>query len=438
MFVSPVPPARTGWLRAALANAHDRTLALVSDLDEDHLIGPKKRTLTPPLWIAGHIGWFYDRYFLSHFGNDTASLTDWGEMFDPDQVAHPDLWDLRLPALAEVIDRKAATRDAVIAALGDGEMATPEQTALARFCVVREDMLSESLLMQRQTLSLPPPSFVDGGAKFLPGENVTGDISIPGGVHSLGAVPEDPFFMDNEKWGHGYEIDPFQIARTPVTNAEFQAFVDDGGYETESLWSPAGWGWRNYADAKHPVYWRQGEDGWVQRVFDEWRPLNPSAPICHVTWFEADAWCRWAGRRLPWEAEWEIAASLCPQSDDQIRGPKRFYPWGDEPPDTSHANLDGVSGAAIDIHCLEAGDSGYGGRQMIGNVWEWTQSVLSDYPGFVPGPWENYSKPFMDGNHPVLRGGSWATRSRAVWNNFRGFQALDRNDQATGFRTCAL
>jgi iron(II)-dependent oxidoreductase len=161
--------------------------------------------------------------------------------------------------------------------------------------------------------------------------------------------------------------------------------------------------------------------------------------VVHVCWYEADAWCRWAGRRLPWEGEWEVAASRAPQpGHDGLRGPRSRYPWGDEPPEAHHANLDAWQGGTVDVAAYAAGDSAYGCRQMMGNVWEWTNSEFVVYEGFSPDPYADYSAPWFDGNHTVLRGGSWATRGRIVWNTFRNFYTCDRRDVIAGFRTCAV
>jgi len=425
------------YLSGIAADAHARTLGLIADFDDDNLIGPRQRILSPPLWVAGHIAWLYDRYLLTRMEARPAGLPDMDALFDDRAVPHPDLWSLDFPERDAVIAYSEHVAEAVSSALGNGAEASPEATFFCRFCVQREDMLGEMLIAQRQTLGLPAPSCA-GGEIPAAAPCDAGDIIIPGGVHALGAVPEDPFYLDNEKWGHGYEVEPFAISRLAVTNAEFRAFVEDRGYQREELWSPAGWGWRAHAAAGHPVYWRQGANGWEQRRFDKWLPLAADEPVIHVNWFEADAWCRWSGRRLPWEGEWEIAASLATRLPDKIRGPKSRYPWGDDPGDPPPANLDARAIGPCAVTAFPDGDSGYGLRQMAGNVWEWTQSVLSDYPGFTPDAMEHLSRPFMDGAHPVFRGGSWATHSRAVWNNFRNFDGMDRRDRFTGFRSCAV
>jgi iron(II)-dependent oxidoreductase len=167
-------------------------------------------------------------------------------------------------------------------------------------------------------------------------------------------------------------------------------------------------------------------------------PLDDRLPTIHVNWYEADAYCRWAGRRLPSEAEWEAAATAEPTPDgSMLAGRKRRYPWGDDAPSPLRANLDWRAGGCLPVHALPHGDSAFGCRQMIGNVWEWTSNDFLPYPGFEPGPYKEYSAPWF-GTHKVLRGGCWATRASLIRANYRNFYTPDRRDVWAGFRTCAL
>ena len=177
------------------------------------------------------------------------------------------------------------------------------------------------------------------------------------------------------------------------------------------------------------MYWQREEDGWLRRDFDRWLPLERHRPVIHVNWYEADAYCRWAGRRLPTEAEWELAAC-------GFAAPVR-YPWGNDFPTTRHANLDGLALGCADVGAFPEGDSPFGCRQMIGNVWEWTADDFLPYPGFVVDPYKEYSEPWF-GTHKVLRGGCWATRARLLRNTWRNFYTPERRDVWAGFRTCSL
>jgi iron(II)-dependent oxidoreductase len=430
----------TDYLRTIVDDAHDRTLALIDGLDGARLMGPRLRIVNPMLWEIGHVAWFHENFILRMVDGRAPLLANADALYDSMKVAHDTRWDLPLPDLAATKRYMEDVRDAILDRLGEAQQASERDSYFTQLTVFHEDMHDEAFTYTRQTLGYPAPDLGDA-ASAEPGDAgpLPGDVEIPGGVHMLGAEPGVPYLMDNEKWGHGYEVEPFRIARAPVTNAEFRDFVEDGGYRREELWSPAGRGWRRHAGAEHPVYWRRDGDGWQVRRFDRWKALRPHAPVSHVNWYEADAWCRWAGRRLPWEGEWEVAASRAPQpGHDTLRGPKRRYPWGDTRPEPRQANLDGRLGGTVDVAGFPEGDSAYGCRQMIGNVWEWTRSGFEPFVGFVPDPYEDYSRPWFDGKHAVLRGGSWATRGRIVWNTFRNFYTCDRRDVIAGFRTCAL
>ena len=187
----------------------------------------------------------------------------------------------------------------------------------------------------------------------------------------------------------------------------------------------------------HPVYWRKDGNGpWQQRVYDRYVSLNEILPVVHVSWYEAEAYCNWAGRRLPAEAEWEVAASgERPQDRYGLSDRRRHFPWGNEPPTADRANLDWCAGGLVEVGAYPAGDSAFGCRQMIGNVWEWTANDFLPYPGFTIYPYKEYSKPWF-GTHKVLRGGCWATSSRLIRNTWRNFYTPDRRDVWAGFRTC--
>jgi iron(II)-dependent oxidoreductase len=159
--------------------------------------------------------------------------------------------------------------------------------------------------------------------------------------------------------------------------------------------------------------------------------------MVYVNFYEANAYCAWAGRRLPTEAEWEAAAAAEPAPDGRsFTQAKRQYPWGDEPPAPEHANLDSAALGLVDVRALPKGDSAFGCRQMLGNIWEWTADMFDAYPGFEIDPYETYSAPSF-GQQKVLRGGCWVTRSRVIRNTWRNFYTPDRNNIFAGFRTCA-
>ena len=211
-----------------------------------------------------------------------------------------------------------------------------------------------------------------------------------------------------------------------------QAFVDDGGYRRREWWGRRGWDWRRREGAEHPLFWSEhGRGRWFERRFDRLVPLDPWQPVVHVNWYEAEAFCRWAGRRLPTEVEWEMAATL-----DPATGRKHRFPWGEAPPTRERANLDYLAGAPIDVRALPDGDSPVGCRQMVGNVWEWVADTFGPYPGFACDPYKEYSEPHFGGKH-VLKGGCWTTRSRLIRGTWRNFFKRQRRNVIAGFRTAA-
>jgi iron(II)-dependent oxidoreductase len=244
--------------------------------------------------------------------------------------------------------------------------------------------------------------------------------------------------FDNEKWAHDVVIAPFSIARAAVTQGEFARFVDDGGYARRDLWTDAGWAWRTTAKAEGPAYWKREAGAWLRRSFDRWVPLEPDAAVLHVNAFEAEAYCRWARRRLPTEAEWEAAAAGEPDATGRaLADTKRPFPWGDRSPAPEHASLDARVQGTVGVAALPAGESAFGCRQMWGNAWEWTSTPFEPYPGFLADPYKEYSQPWFFA-HRVLRGGCFATRARLLRNTWRNFYTPDRRDVFAGFRTCAL
>jgi len=431
-IVLPEPPTREA-LACVQRDARARTLELVSGLTDEQLLGPCLPIVNPLRWEVGHVGWFQEHWALRHLWGEPPIREDGDALYDSSRVAHDTRWDLRLPNMDETI----AFAGQVLARVLD-HVATRELSERARYfyrlALFHEDMHAEAFTYTRQTLAYPEPRLaIAPTARTVSAGPHPGDVEVPGGRFALGAAPDTPFVFDNEKWAHDVPVAPYRIARAPVTNAEFSEFVEAGGYRQQRYWTEEGWCWRCSADAERPVYWEPAPGGDFRlRHYDRLEGLPPHAPVLHVSAFEAEAYCRWAERRLPTEAEWELAA--CGREE----GRKRRFPWGDEPPTPERANLDGRARGCIDVGALPAGDSPFGCRQMIGNVWEWTATRFLPYPGFVVDPYEQYSEPWFATPHRVLRGGCWATRARLLRNTWRNFYEPHRRDVFGGFRTCAI
>ena len=421
-----------------VCDARQRAFELIADLTDDQMMGPMLPTVNPLLWEIGHLAWFQSRWALRHAGGEDPVHADEDALYDSIAIAHDSRWDLLLPSRAKTLEYLRTVRDRVVKRLQTDPSSEDRYHAL--YATLHEDMHTEAITYTRQTLGYPAPQFsivLEKNDKITSGGPLPGDAQIPGGTFMLGSTPQDPFVFDNEKWAHPVEVEPFAIGRAPVTQAQFLRFVEDDGYHRQAYWDAEGWDWRGATGAEHPVYWRQVATGWQRRHFDQWNPLEEHLPIIHVSWYEAQAYARWAERRLPTEAEWEVAAAAEPSADGKgLSEHRRRFPWGETEPTPEHANLDWRAMSCIDVGALPLGDSAFGCRQMIGNAWEWTSDAFRPFPGFVADPYEDYSAPWFN-TRKVMLGGCWATRSRLIRNNYRNFQTPDRRDIWVGFRTCA-
>ena len=399
-------------------------------------MGPYLGIVNPVLWEIGHVAWFHEYWTLRHAAGHAPLIERCDRLWDSSAVAHATRWHLDLPDRAGTGGYMADVMARQQEMLGRG---VDDATRYFYDLGIRhEDMHVEALAYTRQTLSHPQPTDL-GSAGRPPAGDLPGDVLVPGGRWRLGSTSDDGFIFDNEKWAHDLVLRPFRIDRAAVTNAKFADFIDSGGYRTREFWSDAGWSWREQHGAEHPVYWQGKRDGvWMARRYRTVEELAPHAPVVFVNWFEADAWCRWARRRLPSEAEWEAAAIGLPAADGaRLADHRRRWPWGDEPPTAARANLDFAYDGTVDVAALGDGDSAFGCRQMIGNVWQWTASDFLPFGGFDADPYEDYSQPWF-GTRKVLRGGCWATSSRIARPAYRNFFTPDRSDVFAGFRTCAM
>ena len=426
----------TEQLVAHLHEARARLLELIADLDDQQMIGPRLAIVNPLRWEIAHVAHFQEFWLLRHLRShepiQPAPNLDSDKLYDSARVHHDTRWDLPLPSKQVTIDYTQRILDRVCEEVlkhpAKPDAVGYDDNYFLHLSLLHEDMHNEAITYTRQTLGYAAPfSGTSDGVKGRRGDGVKGDALISGGAFRLGSELDSGFVFDNELSAHEVTVAPFAISRAAVSNAEFLAVVEDGGSRRQEFWSDEGWRWRASVNDEHPVYWRQADGEWQRRVFDQWVSFEPTLPVLHVNWFEADAYCRWAGRRLPTEAEWDLAAAGIG---------KRKFPWGDEAPTPERANLDWLAGGLLPVDALPAGDSEFGVRQMTGNVWEWTATDFAAFDGFAPGPYKEYSAPWF-GDHKVLRGGCWATRSRLIRNGYRNFYKPDRRDVWAGFRTCA-
>src|ERR1043166_6271151 len=402
-----------------------RTLGLSRDFTPEQLLGPKLAVVNPPLWEIGHLGWFQERWCLrlrSDGALGPSLLANADALYDSAAVAHDSRWEWALPPLPNTLEYLDHVLHGVVEKIG--KQADPRELAFfVQLAAFHEQMHCEAFTYTRQTLAYSRPSIEGTGAVPAGDGSASGEVALPGGKFWLGAARNHGFVFDNEKWRHQVTLAPFAIARNAVTCGQFAAFVEDGGYRRRELWCEPGWRWREQENAQAPVYWVRRAGGWAYRVFDQVLALQPNIAMMHVNWFEADAYCRWAGRRLPSEGEWEQAASTSPQ-DPTGAGAKSLYPWGESAPSAVRANLFGSARGPVDVDAYPDGDSAWGCRQMLGNVWEWTADVFAPFPGFVVDPYREYSQPWF-GNHRVLRGGCYATDPALIRNTWRNFYTPD-------------
>jgi iron(II)-dependent oxidoreductase len=430
----PAAPAETlkTELAAELARARRRTLALVEPVSDTDLKTQHSPLMSPIAWDLAHIGYFEELWLVRRVG-DLPPLAEHDDLYDAFSHARSERGELPIldprNALRYLADVRERTLDVLERVDLDGDDPLLADGYVYRMLVQHEHQHCETILATLQLRTdgeyplerLPPP---------LSAPVAEGDAGIAGGEFLLG-VDGDPWAYDNEQPAHEFELAPFRIDRSPISNREYLAFVDDGGYDDTRHWHDAGWTWRTETDARHPQFWRrEGEGSWSRVRFGHVEPLPLDEPVQHVCWYEADAYARWAGKRLPTEEEWERAASW------EAGTGKRRYPWGDRQPRHEDANLGGARLGPAPIGSYPAGSSAEGVRQLIGDVWEWTSSDFRGYPGFEAFPYREYSEVFFGDEYKVLRGSSWATDGVLARATFRNWDFPIRRQIFAGFR-CA-
>jgi iron(II)-dependent oxidoreductase len=418
---------------AALEEARERTLALVASVSEDDLARVHSKLMSPLAWDLGHIAAFEDLWIAHRHGGRSLlreELADVYDAFETPRAGRGDLPFLPPGPAREYLDEVRARTLEVIADRGVGD------GTISELIVRHEQQHNETMLQTLQLAQLDgyelaerePPAAGSPAAGHTTGGYTGLDlVRIPGGPCTVGAAPGG-FAYDNERPRHRTDVRDYLIGRTPITNATYLTFVEGGGYERREWWSDEGWSWKEDYDITRP-------QGWTADLRSEWRlsglePLQPDRPVVHVSWFEADAFARAHGARLPAEAEWEKAATWDQEQDRALA-----YPWGDTPPVPGlHANLDQLRHGPDRAGAMPAGSSPSGCEGMIGDVWEWTATEFDGYPGFAPYPYREYSEVFFGSGYRVLRGGSWATRPRVATATFRNWDLPPRRQIFSGLR----
>lgn len=431
-----LPTADTRAYAELLTEARSRTLLLVAPLAENDLRQQHDPIMSPILWDLGHISQF-EKLWLLHNTGGPIEFVEMPGMYNPFENPRPTRDRLPLPGPAELVAEMAAERRQVFDRL-ERISIDPENPLLRGgfvfHMVAQHEYQHNETILQTLKLKRGEPYRAPRGVAAPRGGEVAagpeGMVRFSGGDVVLGTTDHSEAY-DNERSEHRIELAPFAIDAAPVTNSGFLEFMHSGGYRDRRHWSDAGWSWLQEAQVEAPKYWQRDGDGWIVRAFDRVEEPAPSHPVCHVCWHEAEAFSRWAGKRLPTEAEWETAASW-----DPVLGRKRKYPWGDEAPTMLDANLDQLSFSTAPVGAYPRNLSPIGCHGMIGDVWEWTASDFTAYPRFRSFPYREYSEVFFGSEYKVLRGGSWATRPGAIRNTFRNWDYPIRRQIFSGFR-CA-
>jgi gamma-glutamyl hercynylcysteine S-oxide synthase len=419
-----------------LLEARERTLLLVAPLSDEDLRRQHDPLMSPILWDLGHIAHF-EELWLTRNLDGPIEFVEMPGLYNPFEHPRSTRGGLALPGFRRSREVMDEIRGRVLARLAAVEFGGAEpllrEGFVYRMVLQHEYQHDETIL---QTLQLKQGTPYSPLVRWQPPDSgrehqAPGDmVRFPGGTVEIGTDDRSVAY-DNERGRHAVDVAPFWIDADPVTNGDFLVFLAQRGYETREYWSDAGWSWRTESGASAPKYWSLTGSGWVTRTMDRSGPVDPRHPVCHVSFYEAEAFARFAGKRLPTEIEWETAASW-----DAATATKRAYPWGDQPADRTLANVDQLTFGTAPIGSYPRNVSPLGCRGMIGDVWEWTASDFLPWPGFQSFPYREYSEVFFGSEYKVLRGGSWATRPGAVRNTFRNWDYPIRRQIFSGFR-CA-
>jgi gamma-glutamyl hercynylcysteine S-oxide synthase len=417
---------------AQLEDVRARTRSLLDRVDDERLHSHPNKLMSPLVWDAGHVGVYEELWLVMNVSGSAAINEPRMRYYDAFENPRATRGELPLMRREEVEKYRDAVRRRVYDILDEVDMQGDDPLTADGFVyamvIQHESQHNETLL---QALQLMPGGY-DAERQSLPaGRRVTLDqVTVPAGRYPIGTDAHEPY--DNEHPRHIVELSEFSIDRFPVTCGQYLMFIEDEGYQRRELWSPAGWEWRESEGATAPAYWRRQGTEWYRDSFGRSQHVEADHPVMHVSWYEADAYCHWVGRRLPTEFEWEVAAAWDPDT-----GGMRRYPWGDAPWRPDLANLDQRAFSTAPVGAYPAGASALGCEQMLGDVYEWTSSDFLGYPGFCSFPYPQYSEVFFGHDYKVLRGASWATRASVARTTFRNWDFPIRRQIFSGFRTAA-
>ncbi|MFI0421782.1 ergothioneine biosynthesis protein EgtB [Spongiactinospora sp. 9N601] len=419
-------------IAAQLLTVRDRSLAYTS-AEDDVLLRQHSTLMSPLVWDLAHIGNYEELWVLREAGGITPLRPEIDDIYDA--FKHPRKDRPSLPILGPDEARRyiGGVRGRTLDVLDAIDFTDPDPLRRAGFVfglVIQHEHQHDETMLATLQLSGRPGLVREGDLPAARPGRGPDEVLVPAGPFQMGTSTL-PWAYDNERPAHRVDLPAYWIDRLPVGNAAYIAFIEAGGYDDERLWDPAGWRWRTEGAISAPLFWSKEGDGWWRTRFGRTEPVPPDEPVQHVSWYEADAYARWAGKRLPTEAEWEKACGW-----DPAAGRARRYPWGDTEPHPGLANLGHLAARPAPLGAFPGGAGAYGTEQMIGEVWEWTGSWFTGYPGFRSFPYREYSEVFFGQEYRVLRGGSWAADPAAVRTTFRNWDYPIRRQIFTGFR-CA-
>jgi ergothioneine biosynthesis protein EgtB len=393
------------------------SLELAAPLEPEDMVVQSMPDCSPTRWHLAHTTWFFEHFLLSQQGDFQPYREGWDYLFNSYYYSVGDMYKrpvrglLSRPTVAEVLEYRSHV-DEHMGALIEASRGDPEFEFLVTLGLNHEQQHQELILTDiKHTFSLNPlkPAYRSDIPAPTAGRSAMTFAEFPGGIMEIGtdgSSPGQSFCFDNETPRHRVLLNPFSLASRQVSNAEYKAFIEDGGYRRSGLWLSDGWGTVQDQQWERPIYWSPGLDSEFS-LFGEIE-LDPDRSVCHMSYFEADAYARWAGARLPTEAEWETVAEQYPPNGEPDNG-QQFHPGG--------------------------GDQDGGMSQLFGDSWQWTQSAYSAYPGFRPllGSLGEYNGKFMC-SQLVLRGSSCVTPAGHTRSSYRNFFYPDTRWQFSGIR----
>lgn len=410
-----------------------RTFKLVAPLSEEAITTQYNDLMSPLIWDLGHVANFEEIWFLQEFMGEEPINCDMDVIYNALTKPRKERHTLPIPNIESTKQYMSEVRNRIREKISEIDFTQNNSFIKGSFLfelVIRHEMQhQETMIIALQMME--PGLYSPPGKKTVPegGEVKQEMLFIPGGEFVMGCT-HDAFAYDNEKPPHSVLVNPFYLDKYPVSNGEFLEFMEAGGYTNPDFWSDEGWKWKETEKINAPLYWRQSNGEWFVRKFDNTMLLDYQKPVMHVSWYEAQAYCKFKGKRLPAESEWEFAASWSNGSIGKV-----LFPWGNYF-DNQKANLNQLSFEAAEVGAYPEGKSPNGCEQMVGEHWEWTASDFKSYPGFEAYPYEEYSQIFFGKEYKVLRGGSWAAMDRVVSTTFRNWDYPVRRQIFNGFR-CA-